>query len=46
MKTSRLRRAPWRRRAQEAIHIFLATSPIHRTAKLNMSCEQVLRARA
>jgi len=24
--------------------IFLATSPIHRTAKLNMSCEQVLRA--
>ena len=24
------------------IHIFLATSPIHRRHKLNMSCEQVL----
>ncbi|HTQ15232.1 MAG TPA: 2-isopropylmalate synthase [Rhizomicrobium sp.] len=26
------------------IHVFLATSPIHRTAKLNMSCAQVLEA--
>ena len=40
---SRQRRARWSRRSARRIHVFIATSPLHREHKLGMSKQQVHR---